>query len=385
MRRLLALGLLLAACGGSLEAGEALDAAVDGAKDAGKSDAKDSGPPGACPPASTPCGPLCVDLQSDPRNCGACGGDCEGTTCEDGACTMVFVQGTLPIALAVDPAYLYWTNGSTYPEHGLVMKLPKTGGQQPTPLAFNQVLPGALAVRETDAYWSVEGPDAGALVTMPTLGGGAPELVAAEPLGSVSRVALDAQRAYWVSDLLVGHVASAPLGGGAATILAANQATPHDLAIDATHVYWTVDTGIMRVPLGGGAAELVATARKPTAVALDATSVYWLELGTPAAQYLDGALVKMPLGGGPKTLLASGLRWASSLALDATHAYWTNEGTQGSGFTDGTVMRVPLSGGPVATLATKQTQCRGIVLDATRAYWINDASGVPGLIMRLTK
>jgi len=385
----LALGALVSSCGGRYDGDGAPDAATDARRDAatdgGKADAtqNDGGHPDACPPGSVACGPICADLGTDPKNCGACGADCEGTTCEGGQCTMVFVQGAIPVALAVDATNLYWTNGSSSPEHGMLMKVPKSGGQQPTPLAFNQYQPGGLAVSATDAYWSTNAPDAG-IMTMPTLGG-APKLVVGNLLDGIQRVAIDTQRVYWASDYAPGVLAAAPLDGGAPTVLAANQASPHDFAIGATHLYWTVETGIMRMPLGGGPPEALATARKPTALAIDGASVYWLELGTPGGQYLDGALVKMPLGGGPQTVLASGLRWTSSLALDATYAWWTNAGTQSSGFTDGTVMRVPLAGGPVVTLATKQNLCRGLVLDAKRAYWINDASGVPGLIMRATK
>ena len=36
----------------------------------------------------SPCGANCVDLQTDPFNCGACSTFCpEGTVCEDGQCT----------------------------------------------------------------------------------------------------------------------------------------------------------------------------------------------------------------------------------------------------------------------------------------------------------
>lgn len=39
-----------------------------------------------CRSGLTPCGGMCVDLESDPANCGSCGSACAGGSCEDGDC-----------------------------------------------------------------------------------------------------------------------------------------------------------------------------------------------------------------------------------------------------------------------------------------------------------
>jgi sugar lactone lactonase YvrE len=61
---------------------------------------------------------------------------------------------------------------------------------------------------------------------------------------------------------------------------------------------------------------------------VDATSVYW-------TNYNGGAVMKVPLGGGTATTLASGQNYPYGIAVDATSVYWTNNAI------GGTVMKVP--------------------------------------------
>lgn len=126
MRRALAVSLLslcasLAACGGSADdpSAAAIDAGSAGdtgaSKDSGKttvdsatpdSSAIDAGadttppdtsaPMEVAPPCdATTCGGECVDLNTDRKNCGACGKACVGDeTCAAGACSLVCASGT---------------------------------------------------------------------------------------------------------------------------------------------------------------------------------------------------------------------------------------------------------------------------------------------------
>jgi hypothetical protein len=144
-------------------------------------------------------------------------------------------------------------------------------------------------------------------------------------------------------------------------ILASGQDSPQGIAHDDANVYWT-DLGgsVMKVPLGGGVPTAVASGlTTPTSITVDANSVYWTN---------RGAVMKVPLGGGGPTALASGQSVPSGLAVDATSVYWANSGS-------GSVMKVPVGGGMATTLASGPSGPAGIAVDATSVYWTNATTG----------
>ena len=81
--------------------------------------------------------------------------------------------------------------------------------------------------------------------------------------------------------------------------------------------------------------------------------------------------MKVPIGGGTPTIIASGQSFPFGIAIDDTYVYWTNNGTNAGG----TVMKAPIAGDSVTTLASGQNFPLGIAVDGTSVYWTNNLGG----------
>lgn len=324
----------------------------------------------------TRCAGECVDLSSDPGNCGACGNACAAAAPSTAACTAGRCLITLasrqnqPCGITVDQAHVYFTNCGTQANNftdGTVVAVPLGGGALTT-LASGQNTPGAITVDSTSAYYV-----GGGLVMKVALEGGTPVTlgVGGNPIG----VAVDPTSVYW-TDGVDGTVVKAPIDGvpdgGSPLTLASGENQPIGIAVDGTSVYWAVseETTVMSVPLDGGTLVTLASGQGvPYGVALNATNVYWTEASS-------GAVATLPLHGAPDggtpTTLASGLNTPSSIALDTASVY----------FTDATsVSKVPITGGAPVTIAAGISN--GVAVDATSVYWVTDLDGV-GSVFKLT-
>ncbi len=142
------------------------------------------------------------------------------------------------------------------------------------------------------------------------------------------------------------------------------------------------DGSIRRAPIGGGSAiELYPPTQGENAarVVADATNVYWFAMKDTAG---NGEVKKMPLAGGPATVMTRGR--IGSIAVDGDYLYVTDVGTGsfGEGATatgDGTVMRMRIdqSEGPTI-IASNQPLPYVMAVDASGAYW-GTVWGMPSL------
>jgi hypothetical protein len=335
---------------------------------------------GACTCSGKLCGAQCVEAQTDPANCGACGRSCQGGACSAGVCQPLTLASGQSVAIAVDTTSVYWSTVA-----GTLMKVPLGGGTSQT-LASPNTTVFFLAVDATSVYWT-ETLTGGSLVKVPIAGGATQTLAAEATTGQdYGSIAVDATSVYYLASAApgAGVVARMPVNGGTPQTLVSGSPSLRDFVgvncplppagCNATTVYWmasTVDAGagtLTSVPADGGMQATLASGLSPVAIAVNPASVYWSNTDNPSA------VMKVPVGGGMPVTLASG--HPTGIAVDGTSVYWTD-------FLGGTVMTVPVGGGTPTTLASGQDEPRGIAVDATSVYWTN--FGGPGAVMKIAK
>jgi hypothetical protein len=303
-------------------------------------------------------------LESDPKNCGACGHDCRGGACAGFLCVPNVIssvaQGPRGIALFGDR--VFWTSV----ELGKVLSAPKAGGGQLTHATVST--PRGIAADGTGVYFAQGALDG--TVSWADLSGWSTQAISSfvqYPEG----VAIDTSDVYFSAG---PHLWRVPKIGGSMKALLELESVARPVAVDGTHVYFAEDKAdgrVGRVPKGGGAWQLLASGQqRPGAVALDADNVYWVNSSVSAP-----AVLAMPKAGGAQTALGSGHVRPAGIALDATHVYWTDKGA-------GTVRKVPVGGGAPVYVAMGQAGAWQIAVDSAFVYWLNDGTGQ---VMRVAK
>lgn len=174
------------------------------------------------------------------------------------------------------------------------------------------------------------------------------------------------------------------------------------LALDATHLYFTANNGIYRVPLGGGVVTpLDTTGFALRGIAIDDTYVYYTIRPTGT----DAVMRRLPKTGGTPTTVVSSPGLSECIAVDGSNVYWTLESgafkadktiTSATGTMLGpgassigqdawgiavdsttvfyavySVRSVPIAGGTVSTLWSSpwNSAARAVVLDDKNVYW----------------
>jgi hypothetical protein len=346
----------------------------------------DAATSGSCTGTDTPCDGTCVDLESDPDNCGSCGVACRAAPgdergCNAGACPVVLVQLTTldepASALAVDASAVYW--GTSYSTQtgfpamtinvGEVFKVPIDGGL-PTTLAT--MTPVVNLVTDDTALYLAMRPASGfgSNGTVASLGleGGTPT-----PLGgNGTTVAASNGTAYWTYTAAFyrrGPKDSAPVMLHASVIPGAGSSLAIALHADTLYgmFYMTgsASYAVWKLPAAGGEPTKVTDVAGTGGVyglAVDATNIYWTEAGTGSA---SGRIMKAPSAGGMATALATGQASPRAVVADGAAVIWANYGTS----TTGSIMKIAAEGGTPIELAGQRPTPNTIALDSTAVYW----------------
>lgn len=198
------------------------------------------------------------------------------------------------------------------------------------------------------------------------------------PLG----LAVDGEHLYFVSGGFVraeNAVRRVPTAGGPVeTLVKISSLIGGELAVDATHVYFTSDSdnAILRVSKSGGEATQLAKVAAPKYLALDATHVYFVTLSREAN---GGTVQRIAKAGGPPEVLTSGQPGLDSVVVDAQHVYFrSNQGLWKLAKTGG----APQS---LVTITEKQNLKRLVADDSYLYFFLETSRSGKFAVARLSK
>lgn len=195
---------------------------------------------------------------------------------------------------------------------------------------------------------------------------GEPETLADE-LDTPVHIAIDSTHVYW-SVSSSGKVKKAPLAGGTTTLLYDGEHRAESIVLDSTHVYWTSRHGmLMKIPKAGGTAIEVASGygQFENPVVLDTTHVYWIQNVTSDSD----KLLRAPLDGGVSAVVVDVPDSVTGLAIDAIYAYLVLRYS-------GTIVKVPLDGGATEEIVSGEVNPGSLAVDSSRAYWFGENRSV---------
>ena len=350
---------------------------VDGRADAGAGGDADSCEPFTLVPPTQCEGDRYL---ADGNNCCVPGRSCLGAGCDNGRCEARELAYTTQAGEAIDVILfgddVLWSTGSD----GEVLANSATGPASPRTVAEDpNGYATALTSDGTHIYW-VEYEGSQIWRKDPREPQGTEQLVAdtGSELGGFGRIVVHGEHVFWATAGLyetlsagnsVWMAAKDGSESGAPTRIY-NGGSPHGVAVDDAHVYWTdrADgaSGVYRFPrsaIGTSAdRELVSSAEGDvTDIAIVAGNLVWLDAGTVYTQSTDGGAID--------ELGSSGFGW--SLGFDDVFVYWTDE-------YEDTVYRAALDGGGVVTQALAYGQGpKGLAVGCDALYFANHADNYP--------
>ena len=255
-------------------------------------------------------------------------------------------------ALALTTTDVYVTDGG-------LRRIPKVGGA-PTVLRSDQTF-FAVAVDSANLYTT------DVLDVLQIRLGGTDAITLASDQAATYAIATDAEDVYWIaggsSSGGPGALRRAPIGAGPVVTLVQDVSST-GLAVDAAYAYFT-DTDLHRVAKQGGPPSVLGHLSGP--IALRDGQVY--------GQGATG-IEKVPVDGGPSTIVAKVEHIVLGIAVDAAHVYWTESGPgtfQKVMVADASVRRAPVGALSIEpeVLASDLPMARGIALDDANVYFVD--------------
>jgi hypothetical protein len=306
-----------------------------------------------------------TSLGDDPKNCGACGHDCEGGACTDGVCqpfALVGGEGTCN-QIRLTATDVFWTALGKG-----VDGCPKTGcggiGASFLPLSTD-----GFGIGGSSVY--AENSGTGDLFSCTIAGCAGQPTLLGSGLGDVHSIATDATAIYLANG---GSVLACPLAGcpSGATPLASSQSNADNLVVAAGFLYWSEAFSpgrIWRYPIGPAsqpAQKLLDNVSGPTNLVVDDTKIFFNQSSDGA-----GTVYYIPIAGAAAaTTLTTVSTFIRALAGDATSVFVG---------LDGSILQIDKATGAKKTLATGSFFTRGIAVD-DKAVYITTRSGITKVI-----
>ena len=302
----------------------------------------------------TTCGGACVDITSDPTNCGGCGVTCR--QCTNGYCLNYLDQGDpgqyMP-ALAFLPPLVYWAGAADGGDDLVTGDVLDASVPKPERvLEMFSTAPLALAADRQSVF--VGGAGYLAAFTPPSpLSASDGGLVVlntgltyfdAGVVRTANSVAVDDTNVYW-SDSTTNAVLEMPKSGGQVVTLVPDQFSVTGVATDSSFVYWLADGSLYRISATGVTtpttlAAATTTGTGPTPLVVHGGQVYFPDT-------VGSRILSIFATGGTPIPFATDQPNVTALATDGTSLYWTTNEPTGCA-----LVKQPLAGGVPVTIAS---------------------------------
>jgi hypothetical protein len=314
----------------------------------------------------------------------ACGVSCQQAPCDGGACKPVSIATgqTVPFDLAVDGTNAYFTNAGNDGGTGSVAMVPLDGGTV-TPLAQGLNRVSDIAIDSANVYWishdSQQATNGYGDIATVAKTGGSPAFVVQGIDDNLRRFAIYGGNYFWSLDFFA-EIYEKVSNQVDPVLLASNVDVIAGMQVDSTGLYAAVggsgsagDSVVVSVQFDGGGSVLYSYGATQTlgGLAIDGANVYYTNASDNTVDQVAKSGNPVP----PPTVIAQAQNNPSQVAVDGSFVYWTTEGTSAASYMDGTVMKVPIGGGQVYQLAGSQAHPRGIAVDGTNVYWTNMGDG----------